>query len=301
LENKQVYVGNDLAKRNCMRKSLFIPISIVLAVASITSCKKAATSTNHSGNTPTLFLSKFIKIDTTQSAPGDTSEIIEYSYDSQNRLSYVSDVSFMGGHDTLAIQTTSLYYNGNDTLFYKEANTYYSSFLLTNRTDTVYLAYNSLATLLSDSIRETNNSPIVNIERNQYSYINGVVIGNETGYSPGTYLYTDTATQIIANGDITYQIDTHNNSNFYTLDTHPNPFYTERFWIPVTNDIEAGFISQPKHNYTEIIESFNNTIVHHYNRLYTYLPNGYPSSFIEYSSNASGTPFFNGKGIFIYQ
>lgn len=105
-----------------------------------------------------IYLSKYIELDTLN-APGlDTSTIGQYYYDSQKRLIQIAYIGFDSGTHTIDFKDNEYrFYTGNDTVPYKfvsyqedimQANTY---------TDTNFLFYNNAGAIIKDSVMSYTN------------------------------------------------------------------------------------------------------------------------------------------------
>ena len=278
-----------------MKKIIFFAVVLI----SVASCKK----TNSGLQTSGIHLSKFVEIDTTLSAPGDTLERDTYGYDNLNRWTFESDLSFDTNFPGIAAEGSGLtyayYYTGSNTLPYLNVvNEYDHSILLDSNAD--YLLSYSLSGLLKDSdvTIETGYANIADITTYQY---NGSTI-IETGVTdpPGGSSF-DTVMQTKANADVVSQVDndSYQGTNFTaSYDTHPDPFPDAQipgFLIVYGDNIDF----EQKNNLTEIIgvDDENNPV--HTKYQYTYNANGYPATVIAYDWS-SGSPVFVYKGIYVY-
>jgi hypothetical protein len=285
-----------------MKKTTAFVNAFAIIMTLLAACKKADVQQTTPPTTVPL-LATFIVLDTTQTAPNDTLEIYENTYDNMHRLSDDSAYS----NNRADVEVSTLSYIGSDTLFYREDDAFWNLSTLSER-DASYKSYDVYGRLTKDSIIRTYLAPSspTDVETRNFLFNGSAVIYSDTDYTASTAGTIDTFVQTINNGNIAQELNQTFNY-YYTLDTHPNPLFKNKFGVSPIIDAQGGSYGYAyteavqKNNYlqTRAIDSSGNVFIdYHYQ--YTYLPNGYPSTIIKYDYS-SGTPVFLFKGIYIYQ
>jgi hypothetical protein len=284
-----------------MKKYLHLSLFFTIAITGIVGCKKSSSGSSKNNG---VHLIKFIELDTSITAPGDTIEEDTYGYDNLGRWTFESDLSFNINFPGIAAEGSGLtyanYYTGSNTLPYLNVINEYEQGILQDSNADYLLSYSSEGLLKdSDVTIETGYPNLADITTYQY---NGSTI-IETGVTdpPGGSSF-DTVMQTKANGDVVSQVDNdlYQGTNFTaSFDTHPDPFPDAQipgFLIVYGDNIDF----EQKNNLTEIIGADDEDNPVHTKYQYTYNANGYPATVMAYDWS-SGSPVFVYEGIYFYQ
>lgn len=127
----------------------------------LTSCQKEVDTQLRTQSDDTVFLSKFVRLDTTYLPGNDTTYIAEIQYDAQKRTSEIKEFFFTSGTSIVDFfRRTTIHYTGNDTLPYRFCSALTA---VTNPQfsliDTNYLFYNNGQVVKDSLIEWQNNAP----------------------------------------------------------------------------------------------------------------------------------------------
>ncbi len=274
------------------------------------SCQKDDSDQNIVPQNPML-LKKFIALDLSQTAPNDTTGIIEYSYDNLNRCTVIKNTyypsletdmtyNYYVGSDTL-ISSRTIIYNGSDTS--KEIFTYNSVgqllsdstiTILSSSTYTLTYSYQILSNSRIQSTINSNSSPFLFATYN-IQYDNN---GNHLAEKDSSFDYN------IGSGYVYKSVSDLTN----TFDTKPCPFYNLYPKRLIGLDYENALQDdQPfywsiiqKNNILTEVRTTNPTTTglspYNHSFSYTYGADNYPL-IIKYTDNLTGEHY---KGIYIY-
>ncbi len=217
-------------------------ISIVFGV--LTSCQKEMDTQLRTQSDDTVFLSKLIRLDTSNSIGNDTAYIAEIQYDNQKRASGIKEFFFTSGTSVVDFsRLTTIQYTGNDTLPYR-----FCSALTAvtnpqfNLIDTTYLFYNN-GQVFKDSLIECQNTgPGGKMRKTYREVVPGVynVKLEVADYNTGSIISTDSlrSRRERTGNNITLLVDTvfyhgvvaEKHNTRATYDNMKNPF--RRFRLP---------------------------------------------------------------------
>lgn len=260
----------------------------------IISCQKEVSE--EVGNPPidpvdsnSVLLKKYIRIDTTLSAPGDTIFTATYLYDAAKRCTTIMykyfDHPFADEDEGTATETIT--YNGSDTLM-SSRTIRVNNADGTTFTNSAFFTYDNIGRLVKDSMNY-DLSRTVFMHRYEGNIVHSV---SKFSNAPGdTVFYSRHHLQKV-NGNIISEKDTAWDATTgwpyseYTItaftgqyDNHPNPLFKMSAPWPVMFEAEhyfqTEFSSQQKNNFTFNSISWGDSEDFSYQ--YSYLANGYPS------------------------
>lgn len=291
-------------------------IGVVLLI-SFSSCQKEIDwGFNNKTQSDSTILDKYIELDTTLPAGLDTIHKVLVDYDSRGRVIYVSsydkDLSLPPTNIFPFYDSTTYFYNGNDTVPFKVIQTHKN--LLNIWQDTCFLYY-SAGKVIKDSIRSRYTSllppPMPDIELITVNTItdNGNTAQENTlqayTFNPATWPPPCPATtnyqKTYLNGNITYEFGDFTDCNsigtvetsHLTFDNNPNPTYV--FSVPYP--IMTNFLGLTGYK-NNIISSWDTAPSDGYIYSYTYRSDGYPL-IVRVVSLVDPTDAW--KGIYIYK
>lgn len=273
-------------------KRILLSLS-VLCLISIFACQKEFTieedPTIPGVEDSVVLLKKYIRLDTTLTAPNDTIFTAVYTYDNLKRCTLIQYKYFDHPHamEEEGTATETISYIGNDTLMSSRIvrvdNSDGTSF-----TNSAFFTYSASGSLFKDSMNY-NMSRTVFSHRYEGNIVHSV---SKFSNSPAdTVLYSRHHLQKV-NGNIVSEKDTAFDASNgwpysqFTItavtgqyDTHPNPLFKVSPPWPVLFEAEHyfqyEFSAQQKNNFLFNSTFFGDT--EEYTYQYTYLPDGYPS------------------------
>ncbi len=225
--------------RTCSTTLLFIASIIFFC-----SCQKElgfedpvqpADSTTTNDN---ALLVKYIEIDSTTANSTDTSMIVNFGYDAQQRLQALYITHSTGPSGVQPAYEKYVYqYNGADTFPYRFTHAYgedSTNFGFTS--DITYLFYNAAGKLIFDSTLDYDGFGNYSILKKRYSYLNdNITILSSSDDAANPYTEIDSLRITTGNGNIValnsaaYSFPdmspSFSYSSAFSYDNHPNPFY----------------------------------------------------------------------------
>jgi hypothetical protein len=312
---------------------LLIPFLLIAWVYVFSSCqKKIATSENPDMSKPSaddsIFLLKYIEIDSLGTTLFDTSLTMEFSYDAQKRLLSIHTV-----HSTDSIANLTDYdnisflYNGSDTFPVKslrkvQKGTDPATYLYEK--DTAYFVYDAMRRLTADSTvydRIYNSLSVYYYSTNKYTYAAGFstdLNSESVSWNTSVNYWLDSNFNISSNNNInTLHSARYNfpdlaptqqvlNFNF-SYDNHPNPFFkipALHAASPIFKYGEGPLYVLGRNNATSILQQAPFGAGFTEDLIYEYGNNGYPSIFYSTFTQHydAGGPSIgrNYKAIFVY-
>jgi hypothetical protein len=274
-----------------------------------TGCQKDVSSNRPS--TPlapgdTTLLVKYSEIDSV-SGQVFTGFIMKFTYDAQSRLTenyvvFSNDPVDNANH----FELVRYFYNGIDTLPYKNINystegTQSSTFI-----DTVFYFYDMGGNLISDSNLTYNGTNPLYSWKNQYSYQAGYILRTTID----TTTQTDTIYQTFQNNNLIHEkhiyyqpLNGWSLSEYNrTYDNNPNPFYIPAYYKTRVTLVNESYLISQKNNPLAMSGSLTRLgVVYPEGTVqysYTYKPNGYPSMVSVVQDQGIDTLFI--KGVFEY-
>ena len=242
------------------------------------SCSKDETNNSIVPSRDSTTLIKLIDFDTTKISGDDTLRVYQYSYDDQRRLSNTKLISYSSSGMPNRNFYTTHYYNGNDSLPFKETETRSQA----GFPDIIFTRYNNYVggKLMHDSMISNIQPTIV---RN-YTYEPGKIVVHSVTYDSPVYSEVRNIYTTKVNGNTIIQRDTFAgiaNNFLFSYDNKPNPFagkpqspFIERaapYYIPAMYPDEMPY---ERNNVTEVNQTtFYNF---HYKYFYEYNSDGYP-------------------------
>ena len=267
----------------------------LFAIIFLISCQKESNVEPQPNPTPispivvddSIYISKFVDLDTTLFSGQDTLQTSKYFYDNLKRVVKIEYTEYLPSGPSLLDR--SLYiYNGQDTFATKVIETLFNlpSMSLYNSLppDTGYYTFSN-GNLIKDSIRPFN-SFIFRVSN--YSYINTQILSSFN--SAGNIFYNYFTPIRVNNNTISQKDSTISSTNYnHTLsyDNNPNPFFNKPAGPSLTT-YKKSYLPREAF-YNEIVNAKNNPIevkevgsspgstVFQYKCFYTYKSNGYPS------------------------
>ncbi|MFT3910508.1 MAG: hypothetical protein QM737_13870 [Ferruginibacter sp.] len=285
--------------------SLLTIVSIL--VISFISCKKDSNADNSNPNPSTS--SNYLSRISFYSNDGSGTEVLDgtttYVFDNQKRVTKKIDSSLVGSSASFVLwQTTEYFYNGNDTLPFKEVIIGNPAAQIEYDTTISYFTYNSAGLLIRDTgFYVSHGTGYFAVNSNQtFTYSGTMITGRMDAtitQTSGSYTETriDTA-QTDANGNIIHNIKhkgIENINSTITWDNHPSPFsklsnFRSSFIFPFG---ETFFYEMPQYNNRlHITEVQTGGSTHTYDEdltgNYTYNAEGYPSQILEQDPTTTG-------------
>jgi hypothetical protein len=249
----------------------------------LSSCQKEYTFTEPSQQQQTqgdsIYLSRYVILDTTQVAPNDTLAVLEFQYDQLKRNIGIIGKEYIAGVADITLRYNFLY-NGSDTLPHKWTSEEFSPGNPPDR-DTSYCRFSQGKLVYDSSIyRYQQSAPLISkniLVRNISYYSNRMVISstNTTFYFAGQ-LSTDTTTETFyfqtLNGNVIKQIDTSLFSTIreisFSYDAGANPFLRTQAPLvlgeyPWYDIIISEVLNFGRNNFLEGIAKEDGRVVYH--------------------------------------
>lgn len=267
------------------------------------SCQKGMDTQLRPQSDDTVFLSKFVRLDTGYLPGMDTVYIADFQYDAQKRISRINEI--YGGTGTAQYSSvTTIQYAGNDTLpyrFFSEMTRlgyppYYN-------TDTIYLYYNNGQVTRDSSIKYRQNAPWVMFRKTYREITPGFyeVKRDFFDFNTGGIIVTETirCKRAKAGNNITFLSDSIITSNNDCYERHQivanydnmkNPFWRFRLPFPVNPYSETIKYVYGTNTESVLEEGDNNVVYFDHSGANQYVPAFH--SFIGYSIlyNSYGYP-----------
>jgi hypothetical protein len=289
-------------------KGIFVFFTGVVLLICFSSCQKEIdwgfANTTH---TDSIYVTRFIELDTTYPAGMDTSYKTLYSYDSKKRIKDVAEIGFDDGtHNTGYTLGENRFYSANDSVPFKIVRSEWFSngdtFL-----DTVYLYYNSNNVIIRDSSLYYMNGTKIKIRVSGFGLIgSNRYLVLETTIDPNTGMTVKDS--ILSQRNWTLLGVLFNVSMYsFTFDNNRNPFFRTILPYPVyLND----YYHTTHPFYYPLLATANNPLTHFQDHSimgggtfnysgtarYVYNSLGYPV-IIRYTSTALSNPH---KGLVYY-
>lgn len=242
------------------------------------------------GNSGDTLLTRFAIVDSTAVPGQDTTETIDFIYDSLQRNIATTTIYYENGGITYR-SVSAFFYSGSSQLPYKTFGYSYNYF----SGDSSYAEYTHYYTYQNGRVVTDSGDEAVG----HYQYLPNSII-TEYIYTGSSYVSTDTFNvQYDANSNILLQTNAARQDSFrYVYDTHPNPFYhtwrnkaypvyqMETFpeeVIAGNNALEVDQYEGPQHYHTGMIYQYNS--------------NGYPAIIWGYDPE---DPYSSGKAVYFY-
>jgi len=258
-------------------------------------------------NNDNALLIKYIEIDSTAANSADTSMIVNFGYDAQQRLQalYITHSTGPSGEQP-AYEKYIYQYNGSDTFPYRLTHAYgedSTNFGFTS--DITYLFYNAAGKLAFDSTLDYDGFGNYSILKKRYSYLNNnnITILSSSDDAADPYTQIDSFRITTGNGNVVAlnaarysfpdMTPSFNYSSVFSYDDHPNPFYHIPAFYPTISIFEydaSPIAAMQKNNVTHISQNSpsDNTTINE-SVTYSYRAAGYPAAFYStYTNTGSG-------------
>lgn len=292
-------------------KGIFVFLIGVLLLMGFSSCQKEVDgSIAGIVASDTVFLKRYVELDTTLVSGSDTTLIRDFQYDASKRIFKVVQQSIDHVHSISSFTEYIYFYNGASANPSMMIDYYFE--IVPYTIDTTWFFYDASGQLIKDTSVENFLAPTPYLyRRGSATYTNS---GNNTFIQAGSTIFTNippsisvhqgTVFKTYSNGNIITQTDTSGpgnsivNSGSYmmTYDAMKNPFYKTEVHYPVIGGFNYTE-DQQKNNFTEIKETTPVGILYHVKYSYTYRTDGYP---MVVRRTDMLDPSFSRKGFFFY-